>query len=1098
MKPVEVAAASTQRIADDPALFRLLVEGASEGVALASEDGIIVYANPAKERMFGYAPGEMVGMHVSEQNAYPPADNVRIVAEVIDKLKENGEWCGNWLNRRRDGSVFVTTAKMKTVFWGGERYWLSIQTEPSRPAEETSAIVESELRLRLAADAASLGVWDWDLASNTFRYSPRAKEIYGFPPHHEPTFEDIDAATDPRDRARSLAQMDAALNPQQRDRSPFEYRIIRDAQTRWVEAHGFAVFETHQGQDRAVRYVGTLRDITDQKLKDDADRLTIQRLQLALDAARMAVWEVDFHEQKVHGSVELNRLYGFADDATPSFEDFRSRYLEEDRVRVAERWRDAAVGRARFVDTQSRIALPDGTIRWIQTRSELFYDSDMPIRAVGIVIDVTDRKRDEATLQAIVASDLIGLAVYDFETDAVTLINDRFLHMTGKSRADFDRGQWDWRAITPPEYLPVDADAIAQARARGWYDPYEKEYLLPSGDRIRVRLSSAPLPGYATRIVVYAEDVTDEWSAKRAQKRAMDRLQLATKTGRLGSFDYDVTRGVLEWDAAQLAIFGRQSPPEAIDDIFDQVHPDDRGRLSQLYETALLDGKSYTGEFRVIRPDGAIRWCIGSTAIETDETGSAARVYGYTIDVTDQRNVEHELAEREALLSGLFDAAELFVGMVELTPDGIQFVLANKRTRTYHQIPDDAKFPVDAKATRLSEQDIALWRKRLLDTWQSGAPSTTEFPYTRSDHGAHWYLATYSPLASGPSGLPRLAFVIVDVSGRKQAEDRQTLLMQEVDHRAKNALAVVQAVVRLTREEDPAAFRSAVIGRIGAIARVHGFLAADRWTGVSLRRLLEDELAPFGGGSETRIILEGPAFALPASQAQSIALVLHELATNAAKYGALSVQDGVLQVVWRVDRDGALVLLWREFRPDLADSPIPSREGFGFQLLEQTIGRQLNGDWSVEWIVGGVAFTLRIPTNGAWSASQTDRSSPIADCVTAMIVEDEPLIALELEQTLLDAGFAVIAVCPTITEARHVLERKGPPKIAFLDVNVGGEMSFDFALEASNAGCSIVFCTGYESIQGPTALSGAPRLTKPVSPQSLRTLLADQKLSLAD
>jgi PAS domain S-box-containing protein len=107
-----------------PSLYRTLLENMIEGVSLSAEDGTIVYTNPAEDRMFGYGPGELVGQHVSVQNAYPPEQNARLVDEVIAELKRSGHWRGEWLNRRKDGSAFVTTSRISAVEIEGRAHWL--------------------------------------------------------------------------------------------------------------------------------------------------------------------------------------------------------------------------------------------------------------------------------------------------------------------------------------------------------------------------------------------------------------------------------------------------------------------------------------------------------------------------------------------------------------------------------------------------------------------------------------------------------------------------------------------------------------------------------------------------------------------------------------------------------------------------------------------------------------------------------------------------------------------------------------------------------------------------------------------------------------
>ena len=153
--------------------------------------------------------------------------------------------------------------------------------------------------------------------------------------------------------------------------------------------------------------------------------------------------------------------------------------------------------------------------------------------------------------------------------------------------------------------------------------------------------------------------------------------------------------------------------------------------------------------------------------------------------------------------------------------------------------------------------------------------------------------------------MTRVSGVTFDITDRKDAEERQTLLAREVDHRAKNALALVQSILRLTRAKDLPAYVTAVEGRIKALSRAHTVLSQSRWHGADLRGLVDEELAPYRVGDAEKIKTTGPEVLLQPALAQTLALALHELATNAAKYGALSSISGQLQVRWQLS-DGKL------------------------------------------------------------------------------------------------------------------------------------------------------------------------------------------------
>jgi PAS domain S-box-containing protein len=242
-------------LAADPLVTALdMIE---DGATISTLDGIIVYANPAEERLFGYGPGELLGQHVSVQNAYSQESNTGIVTAVMRALREHGYWRGDWFNRRKDGSVFVTSSEIRAVDWHGSKHWLGVQ-RPLPPSK-----TEGE-RLALAAEAAQLGIWEWDIASNTFVYSPRARAICGFSEEGEVTYEDVVRATHPEDFPHTSAQAQRALDPALRERAPFEYRIVRpDGAIRWVRAFGYAVFSDHEPEPRPLKYVGTLEDITE-------------------------------------------------------------------------------------------------------------------------------------------------------------------------------------------------------------------------------------------------------------------------------------------------------------------------------------------------------------------------------------------------------------------------------------------------------------------------------------------------------------------------------------------------------------------------------------------------------------------------------------------------------------------------------------------------------------------------------------------------------------------------------------------------------------------------------------------------------------------
>jgi two-component system CheB/CheR fusion protein len=183
-------------------------------------------------------------------------------------------------------------------------------------------------------------------------------------------------------------------------------------------------------------------------------------------------------------------------------------------------------------------------------------------------------------------------------------------------------------------------------------------------------------------------------------------------------------------------------------------------------------------------------------------------------------------------------------------------------------------------------------------------------------------------------------------------------LAREVDHRSKNLLALVQATVHLTHADTVHAFKAAINGRIRSLSNVHTLLAQSHWAATDLRTLVASELSPYLAEGNPRAEIEGPGVPLEPRLAQCMAMVLHELTTNAVKYGALSVPKGHIRVRWSHAADGKLVLRWIE-----ADGPPvipPTRPGFGTRVLNQAIRDQLSGEARFEWHPEGLACEIEV------------------------------------------------------------------------------------------------------------------------------------------
>jgi two-component sensor histidine kinase len=233
----------------------------------------------------------------------------------------------------------------------------------------------------------------------------------------------------------------------------------------------------------------------------------------------------------------------------------------------------------------------------------------------------------------------------------------------------------------------------------------------------------------------------------------------------------------------------------------------------------------------------------------------------------------------------------------------------------------------------------------------------------RPDGTVRWVEASGRVERDASGKAVRFPGVIIDIHAWKQAEEARGLLMREVDHRARNVLAMVQSVVRLTDACDPARYREEVIGRVDAMARAQGSLSRNHWEGGVLEDLIADELSSCV--ATPQFTVAGPGVTLPAEQVQPLSMIVHEMATNAMKYGALSAPGGSLEVCSTAIRGRDVVLTWRE-RGGPAVSP-PTREGFGSRLIGR-LAVQLGGSMNLDWQPTGLVATLKWPCQSNGSA----------------------------------------------------------------------------------------------------------------------------------
>ncbi len=323
------------------------------------------------------------------------------------------------------------------------------------------------------------------------------------------------------------------------------------------------------------------------------------------------------------------------------------------------------------------------------------------------------------------------------------------------------------------------------------------------------------------------------------------------------------------------------------------------------------------------------------------------------------------------------------------------------------------------------------------------------------------------------------------------AIQHQELLAREVDHRARNALAVIQSIVSLTPAADGEKFVAAIQGRIRAMATAHTLLSNSRWQGADLLVLVNEELAPYTDCGS--VAVDGESVSILPTVAQSLALVLHELATNAAKYGALSQAGGRLAVSWRLEGN--------EMRLDWIEEcgfaiPKQSKPGFGSRVIEASIG-QLGGHIARKWPPDGLRCTITLPgkhfrplARARPKSNENVKPDTVRNDLRnqrILILDDEPLITMMTSHMVSELGAAVVGPFSAAGEARAALSHK--IDAALLDVNTGEQFSYELADELLSRGVPIAFLTGYQASAIEQRFADVPVLTKPVDKKELSVVL---------
>lgn len=823
--------------------------------------------------------------------------------------------------------------------------------------------------------ASGTGVYEWNAAEDRLVWSPGLLRIYGLTeaPECEAGFTSL---VHPDDRVRVEADTAGFLGSSA-DTYSHEFRIVRpDGTVRFVLDRG-VIERDGEGRVRTIR--GMNVDVSE-------FRQVQERVNAATDIAAEQFAELEaLYAEAPLGLAMLDRELRFV-RINRALAEINGYSVEEHLGRRV--WdllpdlRQSAEATLRSVlDTGSPVrnvvisgetsARPGQMREW---REHFFpvRGAGGAVQGIGIICEeITDSvamERSRAEIEARLAAALKAgnLGVHEFDPRSGAIIWDSTTRQIWGVSAE-EQVTYDMfvAGLHPDDLADVQA-AIAAAldcEGPGRYDAVYRVIDRQSRDMRWVRADgAATFEGRtATRLVGTVKDITGERRVEAALRESEARFRNMAD-------DAPVMVWVTEADGSCTYLnnywyeFTGQTAEDALGfGWLAAVHPDDAVRSERVFREAIERNEAFRINYRLRRADGVYRWAVDSARPRIGDGGEFLGFTGSVIDVQDLKDAELKLLAARDTFQQLVDRSPFGIYAVDSdfrlaqVSDGAQKVFENVRPLIGR---DFAEVLRSIWPEPFASDAIARFRHTLATGEPYHAPGTVE---RRADIGAteayDWKLERITM----PDGRPGVVCHFYDLSERQAFEDKIQYLMREMNHRAKNLLALVDAVARQTASVGRDGFLERFSERLGAMAASQELLVRTEWDGADLAALVEAQLLPFKDLIGQRILLDGPAIQISSAPAQALGMALHELATNAAKYGALSDDTGRVEISWRIDeQDGSLFSMsWNE-----KDGPrvkMPTRSGFGERVAKRMVEAALSGEVVLDYAENGFCWSLRCP-----------------------------------------------------------------------------------------------------------------------------------------
>jgi PAS domain S-box-containing protein len=689
---------------------------------------------------------------------------------------------------------------------------------------------------------------------------------------------------------------------------------------------------------------------------------------LIADSAPVAVWVTRLDRTRSFVNRAYREFLGVSYEEALAF-DWRQIIHPDDAAQILSQ---SIAGEARLetFDLEGRYRNARGEWRWLHSTSSPRWDAQgRHIGFIGVAHDVTEAKEAElslrereAQLSAFITQSTAGFAQVDLE-GRFTLVNDRFCEIAGWSRDELMGMRM--LDITHPDDRARNRPLFERAVEQGTPYAHEKRYIRKDGSIVWVNNTVSVIrrpDGEPFGVLAVTLDITRRREAEARLRKSEESLRLATESAGMATWELDLETMEGEWSPNRFDLLGMERRPDSrgsFDEWLARVHPEDREMVRSAAQNCFDTGTPYTIEYRVCRADdGEERWLQSHGSRIDYDDNRPSRFVGVSFDVTYRKRAEEELRESEARFRTIFEQANDY--LVTTTLDQ-KITSVNPAVLTALGYTEDEI--VGASIGDFMDPDqLALSMEAFEHKMRVGGSTRTTLT-VRARDGRPLIWEINSRLTTDSEGRPTgLHAIGRDMTEAKRAEAHLRLLVDELNHRVKNTLAIVQGVAQQSFKgvTDPAAARLAFEGRLAALSEAHNLLTREHWGAVSMAQIIGDAVAPHGG-VVGRFELDGPDLPILPKTAISLALAIHELATNAVKHGALSQPTGQVTIRWtRTGEEGArLSLVWQEQGGPRVEAP--ARRGFGTRMIERGLAAELGGTVKIDFRPDGLVCTVDAP-----------------------------------------------------------------------------------------------------------------------------------------